>query len=269
MAERSAAYSRALVTGASSGIGETFARVLATDGIDLVLVARRRDRLESLASELGGLVAVEVLEADLTDRAGLAMVEKRLSASVEPIDLLVNNAGDALGGLFDEVGIDDLQRLIDLNVTAPTRLMRAALPGMVHRRRGAVINVSSLAAENLSFGNATYGATKAFLTNLTESVSEESRASGVAVMAVIPGLTRTEAIERHGEDSSAGPDALWLDAGEVVSAALEGLDRGRTLVVPGRQYRVYYTVVRLLPRNLRRRLMGIAARRAGRWQRDT
>ncbi len=260
-------HERALVTGASSGIGDAFARTLAADGTGLVLVARRRDRLESLAAELGGTVDVEVISADLTDHGDLARVEDRLADRHRPVDLLVNNAGDALGGLFDQVEPTDIQRLLDLNITAPTRLMRAALPGMLRRGQGGVVNVSSLAAENLSFGNATYGSTKAYLTALTESVAEEIRGTGVSVMAVIPGLTRTEAIERHGHDADAGPSALWLEPGEVAEAALDGLARGRTLVVPGRQYRVYSSVVRALPRGLRRRAMGAAARRAGRWDR--
>lgn len=260
-------HERALVTGASSGIGEAFARTLATAGTDLVLVARRRDRLESLAGELGPAVEVEVISADLTDEADLIRVEDRLADRHRPVDLLVNNAGDALGGLFDQAESAEVQRLLDLNVTAPTRLMRAALPGMLRRGRGGVVNVSSLAGENLAFGNATYGSTKAYLTVLTENVAEEVRGTGVSVAAVIPGLTRTEAIERHGHDADAGPSALWLEPREVVEAALDGLARGRTLVVPGRQYRVYWALVSALPRGLRRRMMGAAARRAGRWER--
>lgn len=182
----------AVVTGASSGIGKEFAEVLARRGYDLLIIARDTARLEALAASIraGGAAAVEVLTADLTDEPALRAVEARVAA--EPrLTLLVNNAGFGTSGPFAESDIDEEEREIRLNVLAVVRLARAALPGMVERRAGAVINVSSLASFMPGPYNATYYATKAYVTSFSEALHEEVRGTGVVVQALCPGFTHT------------------------------------------------------------------------------
>ncbi|MDQ6798268.1 MAG: SDR family oxidoreductase, partial [Actinomycetota bacterium] len=186
-------WRRALVTGASSGIGRAFAVHLAASGTDVVLVARRRDRLDDLATDLRADhgVDIEVLVADLTDEGGLAAVEARLGNGSAPVDLLVNNAGFATSGRFAELPVEGEVAEIHLNVLAPVRLTRAALPGMVERGRGGVVNVSSIAALQPLPHWATYAASKAYLTSFSEAVHEEVGGHGVVVLALMPGFTHT------------------------------------------------------------------------------
>jgi uncharacterized protein len=254
--------SLALVTGASSGIGEAYARTLARRGCDLVLVARRRDRLENLAAALGGSggVAVEVLAADLTDAADLATVVERLDGG-PPVDLLVNNAGFGTAAPLVDIDPRRLGEEVGLNVTALVALTRAALPGMVERCRGAVVNVSSVVGFTPVPRLAVYAATKAFVTSFTEAVAEEVRSSGVRVQALCPGLTRTEFQTAAGSDESQRPDVLWQRPEQVVAASLAGLERNRILVVPGLHNRALVAGSALLPRSVRRRLTAAAQER--------
>ena len=253
---------RALVTGASSGIGEAFARGLATRGDDLVLVARRRDRLEALAADLGGQGGgVEVLPADLTAEEGLVAVERRLRALTEPVDLLVNNAGFGSSGPFAELDIDRELEMIDLNVVALVRLTRAGLDAMGQRGAGAIVNVSSLASFQALPLTATYAATKAFVTSFTEALAEESRGSGVRLQALCPGLTRTDFHATADWKLGWLPATTWQSPEQVVDASLAALAQGRVVVIPGVVNRVAARASWLLPRGLVTRLVSTAVRR--------
>jgi short-subunit dehydrogenase len=225
----------ALVTGASSGIGAEFARTCAARGTDLVVVARDEHRLEALAESLENAhgADVEVLPADLTTSKGTAVVEARLESDEPPIDLLVNNAGFGTFGKFADLPREVEAREIGLNVIALMRLCHAALPPMIERGRGGIINVSSLAGYQPTPLNATYGATKAFVTSLSHALHEEARGTGVNVMVLCPGFTRTEFQERAGLNSGAVPSFMWQSAEAVVAAALRAYDNGRAVCIPG------------------------------------
>ena len=250
----------ALVTGASSGIGRAFAEALAARRDDVVLVARDTARLDQLASKLKGAhgTYAEVLGADLTADAGVAAVEERLRAGV---DLLVNNAGFGTFGKFAELPIETELGEVQLNVVALVRLCRAALPGMIERGAGGIVNVSSVAGHQPTPYNATYGATKAFVTSFTHSLHEEARSTGVRVTVLCPGFTKTEFQERAGFDSSAVPGFLWQSAEEVAAAALRANDKNRAGCVPGLLNRVSATVSGAMPAAVSRRLAGAVVRR--------
>jgi hypothetical protein len=249
----------ALVTGASAGIGAAFAAQLAARGNDLVLVARDGARLERLAADLHAQhrIAAEVLVADLTDPAALARVEDRLGDPVRPIDILVNNAGFGTNGALHELDRDTETREIGLNVVALVRLTHAALGPMVARGSGGVLNVSSIAGMQPTPRNATYGATKAFVTSFTQSVHEELRGTGVRVTVVCPGFTRTEFQVNAGIDSSKVPGFLWQSAEEVAVGALDAFEHNRAVFVPGTLNRVTAGIVGVLPDALTRRVAGM------------
>lgn len=246
----------ALITGATAGIGAEFARQLAARGDDLVLVARDATRLQGYAEELTARhrVRCEVLPADLTDRARLATVESRLAEDARPIELLVNNAGFGVNQLFVDGDLDAEQQMLDVLVTATLRLTHAALPGMVRRGTGGVINVSSVAS---FISGGTYSAAKAWQTVFSESVDRQVAGNGVTVMALCPGFTHTEFHQRAEMDVSHLPEWMWLDAPALVSAALADFGRGKPISVPGAQYKVLSTLARYLPRPLVRRASGV------------
>jgi hypothetical protein len=248
----------ALITGASSGIGAEFARARAARGDDLVVVARDEARLEELAErvEKEHGVDVEVLLADLTTTKGAAVVEARLESVDPPIDLLVNNAGFGTVGKFAELPREVEAREVALNVVALMRLCHAALPGMVGRGRGGIINVSSLAGYQPTPLNATYGGTKAFVTSFSHALHEEVRGTGVNVMVLCPGFTRTEFQERAGLDSNAVPGFLWQSAEAVVAAALRAYDNGRAVCIPGPLNQAGAVFSSALPAGITRRLAG-------------
>jgi short-subunit dehydrogenase len=239
----------ALITGASSGIGAAFARRLAAEDYDLILVARREQRLAALAAELGGRhgVVAQSLAADLTEPAGLEEVEKYV-ASRDSVDLLVNSAGFGARGDFAQVDLHRQLEMIQLHVLASVRLARAVLPGMIERDRGGIINVASLSAFITLPGDATYCATKAFLVSFSQALHEELRETGVRVQALCPGFTRTEfhGVEQLPESDLARiPAVLWSPADEVVAASLRALPRGPVVCVPGWKNRVIVALARL------------------------
>jgi len=233
----------ALVTGATAGIGLEFAHQLARRGHDLVLVARDRTRLDQVAAELAGTGrTVEVIAADLADRAQLARVEERLADPDRPVDVLVNNAGFGLKGRFGDHDVDDEQQLLDVLVVAVMRLSHAALRAQSARGRGGVINVSSVAAY---LPRGTYGAAKAWVNQFGLWAAAEYRSRGVTVTTLCPGFTKTEFHQRMGVRRGTG--FLWLEPEFVVERALADFDRGRAVSIPGRQYRAIVGATRLVP----------------------
>ena len=245
----------ALVTGASSGIGLSFARRLAADGHDLVVVARSVDKLEELASSLS--VDVDVIGADLASDDGMGVVEERLRSADRPVDLLVNNAGFGTTGRFAELPIAEEDQEIRLNVLALTRLTGAAVPAMVARGRGAVLNVASIAAFQPTPGTATYGGTKAYVLSFTQALREELRGTGVKALVLCPGFTRTEFQERANYEVKGLAARFWQTADEVVDAALSALDRDTGVCVPGWQNKVAAGATHLAPRRLLPRIAGL------------
>jgi len=240
----------ALITGASSGIGAAFARQLARRGYDLILVARRTDRLEQLAAELSGShgTAVDPLAADLTKDGDVDRVGERLAAS--ELSLLVNNAGFGTKGLFFESDAAAQEAMHRLHVLTTERLTRAALPGMIARRRGAIINVSSVAGFIQNVSTVSYCATKAWMISFTEGLWMELRSirSPVTVQALCPGYTYTEFHEVMQVDRGEVPKSWWMPADFVVEESLRGLDSGRLFVIPGVRYRALAGLIRVLPR---------------------
>jgi short-subunit dehydrogenase len=254
----------ALVTGASSGIGRSFALALADRGHDLVLVARDQARLDELAAEVKTAYgrSAEVLRADLTDPEHLAVVEARVTSTNEPIiELLVNNAGVGTAGQFATLDVEGEERQIHLNVIAVVRLTHAALPGMIERGHGGVINVSSVAGYQPTPETATYAATKAFVTSFSEAVHEELQGTGVRLTVLCPGFTRTEFQANAGVQSSDVPDFLWQTPDEVALAGLEAYDRGRPSVVPGMLNKVAATFSEMMPSGVTRRVAKMVMRR--------
>ncbi|MGC4894437.1 SDR family NAD(P)-dependent oxidoreductase [Micromonospora sp. DT31] len=244
---------RALVTGASLGIGEAFTRRLAADGWDLVLVARDAARLDGLAAELTGRhgIEVETIPADLSTDEGCVAVERRLSA-IPPVELLVNNAGFSLSTPFVRSSVEDEARLIRLNVLSVLRLTHAALGPMSERGHGAVINVSSVAGFGVPMPGSTYSASKAWVTNFSESIGQSVAPLGVRVMALCPGYTRTGTHERAGIDMSRLPAWAWLRADDVVAEGLRDLRKGKLVSVPDWKYKVAAAGLRHAPRRLLR-----------------
>ena len=224
-------HSTVLITGASTGIGAIYADRLARRGHDLVLVARDKARLETLAARLREETgaAVDTLPADLTQPGDLAAVETRLREDAR-IETLINNAGAALSGHFIDQSTDDVARLVSLNTTALVRLASAVAPRLAQAGKGAIVNIGSVVGLAPEFGMSVYGATKAFVLFLSQGLSLELAPKGVYVQAVLPAGTRTEIWERAGIDSSAMPDLMGVE--ELVDAALVGFDRRELVTIP-------------------------------------
>ncbi|MFN8025333.1 MAG: SDR family oxidoreductase [Acidimicrobiia bacterium] len=256
---------RALVTGASAGIGRTFAEQLAARGTDLVLVARDGARLESLAADLRTRFGVEaeVLPADLLDATEIETVAARLGDSEKPVDLLVNNAGMGTFGHFADLDVQQELREIQLNVLALVRLTHAGLAAMEARGSGAVVNISSLAAYQPSPDSAVYSATKAFVNSFTHAVHEEAADKGVHVMAVCPGYTHTEFHDRAGLGTTQIPEMLWQSSDEVVRAALHDLDRRRSVSIPGAMNKTAAAFSSTAPAGVSRKVARMVIKRSG------
>ncbi|MEM9517540.1 MAG: SDR family NAD(P)-dependent oxidoreductase [Actinomycetota bacterium] len=255
-------WKRALVTGASSGIGDAFARQLAAAGTDLVVVARDEQRLRALADDVDA--HCEVLPADLGDTQQLARVADRISADDDPIDLVINNAGFGNVGPLAELDADDEAAVVAVNVTAVLRLSQTAAAVFANRATadapGGILNVSSMAAFMATPQTATYNATKAFVNSLTEALHLEMRDEHVHVTVLCPGFTRTEFQDRAEYNASSIPDWLWQTADEVAAAGLAGVATNKAVVVSGAKNRVGSSVVNAMPGSLRR---FVAARMPG------
>jgi uncharacterized protein len=246
---------RALVTGASSGIGLEFARALRRRGMTLVLAARRADRLRSLAEHLGGHEAALSLPADLATPEGVAGLVEEVRARDLEIDLLVNNAGMGHTGRFSEQKPAVIREMLALNMTALVELTRAFLPDMLTRGKGAIVNVASNAAfQPVPYLNV-YAATKAFVLSFTEGLAEEVRGSGVRVQALCPGITATEFLDVAETHSGLLVRRMpMMTAEDVVAASLAGLERGRVRVVAGFANRALATLQRFVPNAVVRRV---------------
>jgi short-subunit dehydrogenase len=236
----------ALITGATAGIGASFARRLAKDGLGLVLVARDAARLEETASALSKRygVEVEVLVADLADDDGIAAVEARLADPERPVDLLVNNAGFGLRDSFGTAPLAAELAMVKLHVEAVLRLTYAALPGMRERGRGYVVNVASVAA---FLPRGTYGASKSWVVNFSQSVARDVAGTGVRVLALCPGFTHTEFHDRARVDMTELRNWMWLTAEQVVDECLSDLARGKTVSVPALRYKALVAAARKVP----------------------
>jgi len=239
----------ALITGATAGIGNAFARQLARRGTNLVLVARDTVRLEQVAAELADAhrVDVEVITADLTTLQGMDRVADRLSEAGRPIDLLVNNAGASLAGWFGTTDIADEDRQLDLLVRAPMHLMDAAIKSMSGRGQGGIINVASVAAFT---PRGAYSAHKAWLVNLSQWANWHYADVGITVQALCPGFTRTEFHQRMGAEIGDVPRWMWLTADAVVKGSLRDLERGKAISVPSARYKVLAAIARHAPTSL-------------------
>lgn len=259
---------RALVTGASSGLGREFAVQLARRGHDLVLVARTAERLTALAQELQASagVEVEVLVADLQDRADLQRVADRLADRERGVDLLVNNAGYGSRKGFVRNDLAEEEGAVDLMVKAVMVLSHAAAGAMRERGHGAILNVSSVAGFAV-MGH--YSAIKSYVTVFSEGLATELAPHGVQVMALCPGFVHTEFHERAEMNMSRLPEALWLEAPDVVRTALDDLSRGRVVSVPAPTYKALVGILRVVPRGITRRVAGsLASRRRPRDRED-
>ncbi|MCZ4097265.1 SDR family oxidoreductase [Streptomyces sp. SID13666] len=245
-----------LITGSTAGIGAAFARRLAADGHNLVLVARDAERLRKQAAELHDRhgIEAEVLSADLSRDDGIAAVESRLADRSDAVDLLINNAGFGNKGRYLEVSMADELTMLKVHCEAVLRLTSAAADGMRERGRGGVVNVASVAA---FVPRGTYGASKAWVVQFTQGASKDLAGTGVRLMALCPGFVRTEFHERAGMGTDNIPGWMWLDADKLVATALKDLARGKTLSVPDPRYKTLMGLVKLAPRGL---LGGVTSR---------
>jgi len=239
----------ALITGATAGIGAEFARQLAEQGHNVVLVARDAGRLAATAAELENRygAAAETIAADLTDDAGIAAVVARLTDPARPVEILVNNAGIGLLRSFADNDIAEEKKHLKLHVETAMELSHAALQGMLARRSGRIINVASVAA---FLPRGTYSAAKAWLVSFSRGANLAYAKQGVAVTAVCPGFTHTEFHDRMGMDKTATPRWMWLEARQVVSEGLADNARGKAVSIPSKRYKVLTSVARVLPPRL-------------------
>jgi hypothetical protein len=243
----------ALITGATAGIGAQYARLLAREGFDLILVARDEKRLSATAKDLSKEfgIKVELLAADLTKPVQLEKVRKRLSDAQKPVDVLINNAGFGINKSFLESDINAEQDLLDVLVTAPMRLTHAVLPVMLKRNSGIIVNVSSVASW---IAGGTYSAAKSYLTVFTESLHTELRSTKVKISALCPGFTRTEFHQRGRMKMKGLPNFMWLSAEKVVKKSWQDAKAGKVISIPGWQYLILSSISRFGPRPMVRRI---------------
>ena len=249
----------ALVTGATAGIGFSYAQLLANEGFDLVLVARNLPRLNKVAKELAKAYGIkaETLKADLTKPSQLAKVEKRLASNSKPIEVLINNAGFGIKDSFVDSALVKEQELLDVLVTAPMRLTHSVLPQMLKRDSGVIVNVSSVAS---FIAGGTYSAAKSYLTVFSEYLHTELRDTNIKVSALCPGFTRTEFHARGKMKMTGLPNYMWLTTDQVVRKSWRDVKAGKVICIPGLQYLILCTIARIAPRPIVRKA-GINVRR--------
>jgi len=247
----------ALVTGATAGIGESFTRLLAENNYNVVLVARDLPRLQERAQELEAKYQVQThcIQADLSTDAGCSVVESYIASN--QIDVLINNAGFGINKAFTISELEEEQKLLDVLVRTPMRLMHVALPLMKQRDRGVVINVSSVAS---FIAGGTYSASKSYLTVLTESMHTELAGTNLKISALCPGFTRTEFHQRGRMSMKGLPNFMWLDSDELVAKAWRDALKGKAISIPGWQYQLLVFVIQRLPRSIVRKV-GMSMRR--------
>ncbi|MBD3345806.1 MAG: SDR family NAD(P)-dependent oxidoreductase [Chitinivibrionales bacterium] len=257
----------AVITGASSGIGKAFASRLAKDGFDLVITGRQKKRLETLAEELTVKykTSVEILLAEFSDPRDRERVADRIK-ELDRLHTLVNNAGFGITGNFAEVPYSTHEEMMLVHCVTPMCLTRAALPGMLKRRIGVIINVSSVAAFTPSSSCATYNATKAFLNSFSEGLHLEVRDKGIQVQALCPGWTRTEFHTRRGIPLSSLPSQLWVSPEFVVDKSMEALKKGKVVYIPGLRYKMMGMACKYMPRWLYYSVMPKLANMRRKWQ---
>ncbi len=243
----------ALITGASAGLGAEFARQLAKRGHSLILPARRKDRIEALAKELGNTRAIAI---DLSKANAAAELTANVEGAGEQVEILVNNAGFGLIGRFAKRDPERLREMIDLNVGTLTDLCRLIAPGMIERGSGGILNVASTAAFQPGPNMAVYFATKAYVLSFTEALHEELKPHGVHVSCLCPGPTRTEFGEVAGFGGNGMFDRVAMEAPEVVAAGLKGLDKNKAVVVPGVANKITAASTRFAPRGVVRKIAG-------------
>jgi short-subunit dehydrogenase len=255
----------ALITGASSGLGREFALQLAREKFGLVLVARREDKLSAVAESARklGAPAATVIAADLAQSGAAATVHRKVTEAGIEIDWLINNAGFGTTGPFERLAPERELEEINLNVTALVALTRMFLPAMVERRRGNIINVASTAAFQAVPWMATYGATKAFVLSFSEALACELRGTGVSVLALCPGPTRTEFQSVAHVDETKIPSLSFMDSATVVAQAIAAARRGKSLRINGLMNFVLAEVTRFAPRSLTARIAGAMFRNSG------
>jgi short-subunit dehydrogenase len=252
---------KVFITGASSGIGASYAKAFAENGYDLVLLARRKDRLQALAKQLesGGSIDCEIISADLAEQEEIKKVTNHIR-QIDNLDILINNAGFATIGYFADIPIEKSMRMFHTHMTATVQFTHAALQVMLKRERGAIINVSSMGAFMLTPGNVLYDATKSFIATFSENLWLEVRDKGIKVQALCPGFTRTE-FHEVGDfknfDKRAIPDSFWMMPDEVVRLSLKALKNSRKVVfIPGWKKRMIKWIIQhssIIRENLQRR----------------
>ena len=241
----------ALVTGATSGIGESFTRLLAENNYNIVLVARDVPRLQERAQGLEEKYSVQthIIQADLSTDAGCTIVEQYIANN--QIDVLINNAGFGINKAFTVSALDGEQQLLDVLVRTPMRLMHVALPPMKQRNKGVIINVSSVAS---FIAGGTYSASKSYLTVLSESLHTELAETNVKISALCPGFTRTEFHQRGRMSMKGLPSFMWLDSDVLVAKAWSDALKGKAVSIPGWQYKLLVFVIHQLPRSIVRKV---------------
>lgn len=228
---------QALITGASSGIGAEFARQLAAKGYDLILVARRKDRLEKLAASLMDIypIQAEIFPVDLSNQTDLQQLVNKIS-TMDSLEIVVNNAGFGVPGLFVDTDAEAIMTMVNVHVVATVRVTRAALPGMILRGKGYIIQVSSTSAFSASTGSPTYGATKAYLNSFTDGLVTELYGTGVHVQALCPGFTHTEFHDSPEYEKfkikQRIPGIMWMNVDQVVRGSLKAIQRGSGIIYP-------------------------------------